>query len=89
MSSASDQTERSTQEMNEAIGPEVTVPGPYPSDQVSGPSAEAGSQPEPTKETRDAKSFGDAAEETSTSITAETTGGMGSPTYDEQGHREN
>ena len=89
MSSASDQTERSTQEMNEAIGPEVTVPGPYPSDQVSGPSSEAGSQSEPTKETRGTKSFGDAAKETSTSTTAQETGGMGKPTYDDQGHREN
>lgn len=62
MSSASDRTERSAQEMNEAIGPEVTVPGPYPSDQVSGPSAETGSQSEPSKATRATKSFGDAAE---------------------------
>lgn len=89
MSSASDRTERSTEGMNEAIGPDVTVPGPYPSDQVSGPSAEAGSQSEPTKATRDTKSFGDAAQETSTAMTAEETGGMGSPTYDDQGQREN
>ena len=89
MSSASDRTERSAEGMNEAIGPDVTVPGPYPSDQVSGPSGETGSQSEPTKETRDTKSFGDAAQETSTSMTAEETGGLGSPSYDDQGHREN
>lgn len=81
-------SEQSTEKMNEAIGPDVDIPGPYPSDRVSGP-AEAESQPKPTKETREAKSFGDAAEEQSTSVVAEETGGQGRPTYDDQGHREN
>jgi len=85
MSSASEQ---SAEGVNEAIGPDVTVPGAYPSDRVTGP-ADAGSQSEPTKETRETKSFGDAAEETSTSVTAAETGGLGGPTYDDQGHREN
>lgn len=88
MSSASDRTERSSEGMIESVGPDVTVPGPYPSDRVSGP-ADTGSQSEPTKATRGTKSFGDAGEETSTSVTAAETGGLGSPTYDDQGHREN
>ena len=88
MSSASDRTERSGEGMNEAVGPDVSVPGPYPSDRVSGP-ADTGSQSEPIKDTRGTKSLGDAAEETSTSVTAAETGGLGGPTYDDQGHREN
>jgi hypothetical protein len=88
MSSASDRTERSGEGMTESVGPDVTVPGPYPSDQVSDP-ADTGSQSEPTKATRGTKSFGEAAEETSTSVTAAETGGLGSPTYDDQGDREN
>lgn len=81
-------TERSTEKMNEAIGPDVDVPGAYPSDRVSGP-AGAESQPKPTKETRETRSFGDAAEDQSTSTVADETGGMGGPTYDDEGHREN
>lgn len=58
-------------------------------DRVSGPSAETGSQSAPTKADRDAKSVGDAAQETSTSMTAEETGGLGGLIHDDQVHREN
>lgn len=73
--------DKTEQEMNEAIGPDVEVPGPYPSGQVSD-SGDAGT-PEPTKETRESDSLGDLTKEVSTSTVAEESGGMGRPLYDE------
>lgn len=75
----SDKTE---QESNEPIGPDVAIPGPYPSGQVAGHGDT--DQPEPTKQTRPADSLGDLTREVSTSTVAEETGGMGSPLYDDE-----
>jgi len=73
----SDETE---QEMNEAIGPDVDIPGVYPSGQVS--DREDSRKPAPTKESREANSLGDLTKEVSTSTVADESGGMGSPLYD-------
>jgi hypothetical protein len=73
--------ERTEQDRNEAIGPDVDIPGVYPSGQVSG-EGDSG-KPAPTKETRRADSLGDLTKDVSTSTVAEESGGMGSPLYDE------
>lgn len=74
----SDKTE---QEMNEAIGPVVEIPGPYPSGQVSD---RGDDKPVPTKHTREAASLGDLTREVSTSTLAEESGGLGSPLHDDE-----
>ena len=79
----SDVPEKTEQEMKEAIGPEVTVPGPYPSGQVTS-QEEADKSSEPTKQTREAGSLGDLTREVSTSTVAEESGGMGSPIYGDE-----
>jgi hypothetical protein len=69
-----------TEDMNEAIGPDVTIPGPYSSGRVSD-SGDAGEpespQSEPTKTTRGEGSLGDLTKEVSTSKAAQETGGVG------------
>jgi hypothetical protein len=67
-----------TEDMNEAIGPDVTIPGPYPSGRVSD-SGDADPQSEPTETTRGEQSLGDLTKEVSTSKVAQETGGMGAP----------
>jgi len=84
----SDTPERATNDLDEAIGPNVNIPGPYPTGQASssadtGVSASHSSQPEPTKETREAESLGDLTKETSTSTVAEETAGLRSPALNE------
>ncbi len=80
-----DKAEQLTNDANEAIGPEVDIPGPYPSGRGD-PTGEPQSpeEPEPTKATRSAGSLGDLTEERGTSAMREETGGLGSPLYEEE-----
>lgn len=73
-------SEKTEQEMNQAIGPDVDIPGPYPSGQVS--DHRDADKSAPTKETREAGSLGDLTREASTSTVAENSGGLGSPMID-------
>ena len=73
--------------MNEAIGPDIDLPGAYPSGQAPGPGETpdpSSQQQVPTKETRDTGSLGDLTKDTSTSTIAEESGGLGSPLYDDE-----
>lgn len=87
----SDVPERVDQDddLNEAVGPDVNIPGPYPTGQApssvdTDASASHSSQSEPTKETREAASLGDLTKETSTSTVAGETAGLRSPAVDEE-----
>jgi hypothetical protein len=83
MSSGPEGVVQPSDDMNEAIGPDVDIPGPYPSGR--GDTGESfSSEPEPTKETRGAASLGNLTEEVSTSAVREETGGLGSPLHDEE-----
>jgi hypothetical protein len=79
-------TEQPRDDMNQAIGPEVSIPGPYPSGQAptSEEAAEAPAAEEAPPVTRDAGSLGDLTQEQSTSTVAAESGGLGSPLYDEE-----
>jgi hypothetical protein len=83
MSSTPDQAEQPTNETNEAIGPDVDIPGPYPSGRGDPTGKPLSPEPEPTKATRGAGSLGNLTEESSTSTLREETGGLGSPIYDD------
>jgi len=77
--------------MNQAIGPEVNIPGPYPTGEAptSAETADSASHEHAqTEVTRDADSLGDLTKDVSTSTVATETGGLGSPIYDEE-KREN
>lgn len=76
--------EQPTNETNDAIGPDVDIPGPYPTAKGDPTGEPMSSEPEPTKETREAGSLGDLTEDVSTSTMAEETGGLGSPVFDEE-----
>jgi hypothetical protein len=69
---------------NDAIGPEVDIPGPYPTGRGDPTGEPLSSGPEPTKTTRSAGSLGGLTEEESTSTMREETGGLGSPLYKEE-----
>jgi len=84
MSSMPDRAEQSTNDINEAIGPDVDIPGPYPTGQGDPAGEPLSPGPEPTKATRDSGSLGNLTEETSTSTMREETGGLGSPVYDNE-----
>lgn len=84
MSSMPDSAEQPAKERNDAIGPDVDIPGPYPTPRGDPSGEPMSSEPEPTKATRDAGSLGDLTEEGSTSTMREGTGGLGSPMYDEE-----
>jgi hypothetical protein len=84
MSSAPDRPEQPTDDTNAAVGPDVDVPGPYPTPRGDPTGESLASEPEPTKATRDAGSLGDLTEGTSTSMMRENTGGLGSPLQDEE-----
>ena len=84
MSSMPDKAEQPTNDTNDAIGPDVDIPGPYPTGRGDPTGEPLSPGPEPTKETRDAGSLGDLTEEISTSTMREGTGGLGSPVYDEE-----
>lgn len=84
MSSMPDRAEQPANDMNDAIGPDVDIPGPYPTSRGDATGEAMSSEPEPTKATRDAGSLGDLTEEDSTSTMREGTGGLGSPMYDEE-----
>lgn len=86
MSDMPERAEQTTDDLD-AIGPEVNIPGPYPSGETpssaeTGASASHSSQSEPTKETREAESLGDLTKETSTSTVAKETAGLRSPAVD-------
>jgi hypothetical protein len=66
----------------ESISADVRVPGPYPSG--SPDTSASSSDPEPSKEARDADSLGDLTEDVGTSKMREETGGLGSPVYDDE-----
>jgi len=83
MSSMPDRAEP-TNDTNDAIGPEVHIPGPYPTGRGDPTGEPLSAEPEPTKETRSAGSLGDLTEEESTSTMREETGGLGSPLYEEE-----
>jgi hypothetical protein len=77
--------------MNQAIGPEVRVPGPYPSTEApsSAETANAPAQEQArTEVTRDADSLGDLNREQSMSTVAEESGGLGSPVLEEEKQEE-
>jgi len=84
MSSMPDRAEQPTNDTNDAIGPEVDIPGPYPTERGDATSEPLSPEPEPTKATRSAGSLGDLTEERSTSTMREETGGLGSPIYEEE-----
>lgn len=84
MSSMPDKAEQATDEMNEAIGPDIHIPGPYPSGRGDPTGEPLSREPEPTKETRDAGSLGSLTEQTTTSNARQETGGLGSPSYDDE-----
>ncbi len=84
MSSMPDRAEQPTNDTNDAIGPEVDVPGPYPTGHGDPTGEPLSPESEPTKATRSAGSLGDLTEEASTSKMREETGGLGSPIYDEE-----
>lgn len=84
MSSMPDKTEQPTDDMNAAIGPDVDIPGAYPTPRGDPTGEPMSSEPDPTKATRDAGSLGDLTKENSTSTMREGTGGLGSPIYDEE-----
>lgn len=69
-------------DMKDGIAADVHVPGPYPSSEGD-PTGEPLSESEPTKATRSAGSLGNLTEETSPSTTRKETGGLGSPTLDD------
>jgi hypothetical protein len=70
-------------DMKDKIAADVHVPGPYPSDEGDPTGEPLSSDSEPTKATRSAGSLGNLTEETSPSTTREETGGLGSPTLDD------
>jgi len=84
MNSMPEKAEQATDDMNEAIGPDVDIPGPYPSGRGDPTGEPLSSEPEPTKATREAGSLGNLTEATSTSTVREETGGLGSPIYDDE-----
>jgi hypothetical protein len=79
-----DKAEQPTNDTNEAIGPDVDIPGPYPAERGDPTGEPLSREPEPTKATRDEGSLGDLTEEVSTSTMREGTGGLGSPVYDKE-----
>jgi hypothetical protein len=87
MSKAPDRTEQSRDDMNQAIGPEVSIPGPYPTGEAptSAETANTPSQPPAhTQVSQDVGSLGDLTKEQSTSTVAEESGGLGSPLYEDE-----
>ena len=84
MGSVPEKTEPTSDDMNEEIGPDVTVPGPFPSVSDHRDAGEPSPQSEPTGQTRGAGSLGDLTQEVSTSTMREETGGLGSPIHDDE-----
>ena len=84
MSTTPDRAEQPTDDMNDAIGPDVDIPGPYPTPRGDPTGEPMSAEPEPTKETREAGSLGDLSKNVSTSTLSEETGGLGSPIYDKE-----
>lgn len=70
-------------DMKDGIVAPVHVPGPYPSGEGDPTGEPLSSESEPTEATRSGGSLGDLTEQTSTSATRDETGGLESPTLDE------
>lgn len=70
--------------MDDAIAADVHIPGAYPSDRGDATGEPLSSGPEPTKETRNTGSLGDLTENVSQERVREETGGLGSPSYDDE-----
>jgi len=88
--SMSERAEHATDEMNEAIGPDVNIPGPYPtgSAPTGEEAAETGSHhSEPTDTSRQAGSLGDLTKDVSTSEVPTKSGGMGTAMLDDNEER--
>jgi len=84
MNSMSDRVEQATDDVNNAIGPDVDIPGPYSSGRGDPTGEPLSAEPEPTKATRSAGSLGSLTEDVSTSMMREKTGGLGSPIHDDE-----
>jgi hypothetical protein len=87
MTSTPDRTEHAADELNEAVGPDVTIPGPHPtgSAPTTTEAAESDSHPsEPAEAPRSGKSLGDLTQEVSTSAVPDESGGLGSAIYDDE-----
>jgi hypothetical protein len=87
MTSTPDRTEHAADEMNEAVGPDVKIPGPFPtgSAPTSKEAAESDSHPsEPAKAPRSGESLGDLTKDVSTSAVPDDSGGLGSAIYDDE-----
>jgi hypothetical protein len=81
--------ENSTDELDESIGPDVDVPGPYPTADAPNTreAAEVGShQSGPATTPRQADSLGDLTKDVSTSEVPNKSGGMG--VYDDEERQE-
>jgi hypothetical protein len=88
--SMSERAEHATDEMNEAIGPDVNIPGPYPtgSAPTGEEAAETGSHhSEPTDTSRQAGSLGDLTKDVSTSEVPTKSGSMGTAMLDDNEER--
>lgn len=83
MSSMPDNAASPTNE-KQGIVADVDVPGPYPTGRGDPTGEPLTSEPEPTKETRDAASLGNLTEELSAGTVREETGGLG-PLYGDKG----
>jgi hypothetical protein len=87
MTSTPDRTEHAADELNQAIGPDVTIPGPFPtgSAPTSKEAAESDSpQSEPAEAPRSGGSLGDLTKEVSSSAVPDESGGLGSAIYDDE-----
>lgn len=90
MTSMPGRAEHATDELNEAIGPDVDIPAVHPtgSAPTSKEAADAGSHdPEATDTSRQADSLGDLTKEVSTSEIPTKSGGMGSAMFDDHEER--
>jgi hypothetical protein len=88
--SMSERAEHATDEMNEAIGPDVDIPGAYPtgSAPTSKEAAETGSHhSEPTDTPRQGGSLGELTKDVSTSEVPTKSGSMGSAMFDDNEER--
>ena len=87
MSSTPERAEHSIDKLDEAIGPDVKIPGVYPTGSApnSTEAAEADSHPsEPTTTPREGGSLGDLTNVVSTCGVAQESGGLGIPQYDDE-----
>ncbi len=87
MSSASDRAEHATDELNEAMGPDVKIPGPFPTGKAPTGKEAAESEshePVPAEAPRTGPPLGDLTKDVSTSAVPDESGGLGSASNDDQ-----